>query len=824
MSNTKRVPGVGPSDARIAIVGEAPGKNEVAQGKPFVGRAGRELNRLLSEVGINRSDIYITNVVKRKLKNNSVKEILSWTSQGANTDEEYDLWEQKLKQELTELGANVVVPMGKTALYALTREKKITKWRGSVIESNLVPGQKVIPAIHPAATFYGSRAYVQRYFIKFDLMRAKEEASTPELPERDNTYILEPSFDECIEYLEACKDTEAHGFDIEVNNKGVTCISFSHTPDSAISIPFVSKGRHGYEEYFLPDQEKAIWSKIAEVLEDPSLQSIAHNATFDVRFLFNRWGINTKNVHDTMVANRVLWPDFPRGLDFVTSVYTKLPYYKDDGKHAKGTGRRYWLYNAKDSIVLSKAFPEQRENLHQMNRWDTYNHQRKLILPCVFMTENGIECDVEGLRTWADELSKEYEEIKDKIEEIGGIRFNPNSPKQCKQYFYELRGEKPYKKSGRPTTNEKAMKQLSRKGYKEASLVLKARGKRKLQGTYAEMDLDPDGRMRGAFDVVGTKFGRFSSRKTFKGTGGNMQNLPYSFRAYLEPDEGYVGYEIDGGQAENRVVAYLGPDFNMMEAFEEGQDIHSKTAALVFGWEYEEALERHQLYEKAKEADRPDLVKKAAVDVGNGKRSPRYWGKRLNHALNYGMGPRTFSRNLEIPISEAKLLRNRYLEAYPGVKKFWNMVENELRENRTLTNLFGRKYTFIHRWNDTNLKDAYAFIPQSTVADLINRGGVREVYENQGTYEEAELLSQVHDSIWLQLPLDIGWPEHERMLREICKSMERTLQWRGRELSIPAEVTQYRHNFRDGHEIGEVTHLTAGEFISALEDTYRDLK
>ncbi len=812
------VPPEGNEDANVAIVGEAPGKNEVKKGRPFVGKSGKLLRGLLSSVGLNPSDCWITNVVKRKTPGNKTKK---WRK---NNPEAYSEHIDALQQELKRINPNVVVPVGGEALKALCGKSKISNWRGSIIPSTLLDEQKCVPTMHPAAAL---RMYIWRYWIKFDLKRAKEESKSAAFPELGYNYILEPSFEKCLSYLKACREEDHHAFDIEVSGKEVSCISFAKANDeSAISIPFMQGTDRGVREYFSQEQEVDIWQEIAKLLESEDIISIAHNASFDTTFLNECYGIVPKKIHDTMVAQAILWPDFPKGLDFVTSIYTKIPYYKDDGKHAKALGRNYWEYNAKDSIVLTEAWPEMVDDLQRTSRWETYERQRKLIEPACFMTRLGVNADVEGLEEWSEELDRKYQKLLDEIESYTGDygRLNPNSPKQCKEYFYEFRGEKPYKYNGKPTTREKAMKQLAgTKGYEEASLVLEARGLRKMKGTYADVQLDEDGRMRGSINVVGTRFGRFSSSQTIHGTGGNMQNLPYDFRKFLTPDEGYVGYEVDLGQAENRVVAYLGPDHDMIEAFEEEQDIHIKTAGYVHEISYEKAIEMHEKWEKAKEIGDKALLERAASPIGNGKRSVRYWGKRCNHAFNYGMSKRKAARIFEIPPSQAGTLREKYLSAYPGVKKFWQRVQDQLHDTRELQNLLGRRYTFLDRLNSSTYKDAYAFLPQSTVVDHLNVTALREVYEDQTTYGDVELLNQVHDSIWFQVPKSLTWTEHAAILMKLAESMEEPLQCRGREFSIPAEVEIAPENFKDLHEIGEVTDESIEWLSNQLKEHYERL-
>lgn len=788
--NTQKtiVEGVGPEDANIAIVGEAPGKKEDRKGKPFVGRAGMLLNDQLKKAGIIRRACYITNVVKERPKGNNIKEFIKIKKKSVDVTKAYYQYEQELEEELREVDPNVVAALGKTALFALTGKKGITKWRGSIIESTMIPNLKVIPVIHPAAAL---RQYIWRHFIAWDFKRVKEESEIPDMPDLNHEYILSPTFDEVIDYLDACNESSQFAFDIEVSREEVSCISFSHSPQHAISIPFIERGK----EYFSLPQEEAIWQKIAEVLENPETKSIAHNTTFDATFLFRKYGIKTANLHDTMIGQAINYPDFPKSLQFVTSIYTKIPYYKDEGKKViKGDNyvndERFWLYNAKDSLVLMKVFPKMMEDLDKLDNKETYENQRRLIRPLLYLTELGINMNTSGLINKSMESEAEIIRIENQMEDIIGRPINPRSPKQLKEYFYGEKGLKPYKSrsTGRPTTNQTALKRLARKKNKDVSnvaeLLLRHRKLSKMKGTYYDIQLDEDDRLRSSMNPVGTKSGRLSSSKTIFGTGANMQNLPYDFRKFMRPDEGFIGYEIDLAQAENRCVAYLGPDETMIEAFESGTDIHSKTASLIFGGE------------PTKEAMSTEVA-----SIGGGDKSKRFWGKTANHAFNYNLGYKKFSLMYEIPENEGKEIRRKYFAAYPGVKKMHRWVKKRLGKNRTLTNMFGRSWMFLSRWGQSLFQQAYSFIPQSTVADKINRHGVNFLYYNQDLFSEVQLMLQVHDSIWFQIPKDLGWDRHAEILWNLKKKLEKPLEWHGREFVIPADITIYPTNFKEGREL-----------------------
>jgi len=163
----------GPKDCKIAIVGEAPGSTEMKLGEPFVGSSGKLLNNLLSTAGIIRSRCFITNVIKEQPYKNNIKIFIDLSKKAVKETPEYHNYVKILKKELDSCDANVIVAVGAVPLYALCGERGIIKRRGSMYESTLLPGRKVIPTIHPAAAL---RQYLFQHYILYDLIRVKRES------------------------------------------------------------------------------------------------------------------------------------------------------------------------------------------------------------------------------------------------------------------------------------------------------------------------------------------------------------------------------------------------------------------------------------------------------------------------------------------------------------------------------------------------------------------------------------------------------------------------------------------------------------------------
>jgi uracil-DNA glycosylase family 4 len=800
------VPPSGPPDAKIALVGEQPGKMEVARRKPFIGPAGQELSDCMASAQLARSECYFTNVIKDL--DAPISHYINIAKGNVTVSPAGEQYIEELRTELEQLKPNVCVAVGNIALYALTSRRGITKWRGSVIESTLVPGLKVVPVIHPATIIPPKMVYLNKHLLIHDLTVVRTQSEFPEIVKNERTYLIGPSYYDSMGYLSLCFDHGIAGdiiyFDIEIHNMELSCISFSYRPDEAISIPFVNSTG----DYFTIEQEADLMKAIAKVLENPSIKKCGQNVIFDSSFLFRRYGIATRNLHDTMIAQQIIAPDFPKGLDFITSMWTDMPYYKDEGKQWFKVGGRWnqlWEYNARDSIACAIAFPRQVEELREMKNLTTYDRQRSLIEPLTFMMEHGIKVDVEGMQKAYDQAGEEMAELQEELNHVAGQSLNPNSPKQLRDYFYITKGISPYRKGGRPTVDDNALKRLSRRGFAEARIIQDLRRLAKQRGNYLDTShVDSDGRIRCSYNPVGTRYSRLSSSKSIFGTGMNMQNWPHSMLRYLVADEGYVYYSFDLSQFENRIVAYVGNVTQMIEAFETGVDVHSLTASLIFG-------------KPIDEVSRED----GSCPLGDGQHSERFWGKKANHGLNYDLGYKTFALYYELPENEAKAIIERYHMAYPGVRlNFHGYVRRQLAENRMLTNLMGRRTRFLGRWDDKLFKEAYSCIPQGTCGDVINERGINYIYYNQQLFDQVDLLTQVHDSVGFQIPLSVPWSEHARMLNLVKSSLETPLCWHDREFVIPADLSM-------GLNMGEVVELghkkwpqTESELASWLAETY----
>jgi len=371
--------------------------------------------------------------------------------------------------------------------------------------------------------------------------RAREEMGTGyDLRLPDRTILLEPRLDQILEYLEECRKRKIIATDLEVINHQVSCFSLAHDPFDAMVVPL---HHDGGEPYWSEDDELQIWRAYGSIMEDPSVMKVNQNIVgFDAPFLLKQNKIMTRGpIGDTMIAQHVVYPDFPKGLDFICSIHTREPYYKDEGKMWKGLGgdiETFWRYCGKDACVALEAWYALEKEMDDDGYKETYNMTISMTEPLLYMGLRGIRVDHAALATTKQRIEAKISELEAELTEVADYPFNPNSHVQCKKYFYEHKGITPYRgTAGSITTDDKAMARIYRRfNLKEAKLVQDLRSYKKLKGTYLEMGFDADGRLRCNWNPRGTTTGRLSSSQTIFGTGANLQNLHPEFNHFLVAD------------------------------------------------------------------------------------------------------------------------------------------------------------------------------------------------------------------------------------------------------------------------------------------------
>lgn len=536
--------------AEVLLLGEAPAASEIRFNEPFRGQAGDVLNDCMNSAQLPRRNCYILNVwpfqvVKDQFRKEDMypkghlgnKTYLLFNSKGFTP---YGLeCAAETIERIKASGANIILAMGKPAMSLCTGDARpIMKWRGSFVWSERF-NKKVMITVHPAATLYGS--YVWRYLIISDMEKANADRGFAELRLPDRRLLLEPRLTEVLDYISYCRARGRAATDLEVINHQVSCFSLCVEPSEAMCVPV---GDAFGNPIWSEQDEGSIWHAYAGLMGDDKVEKVNQALiSFDAPFLIQQNNIYTRGVlHDTMIAQKVLYPDFNKGLDLICSIYTREPYYKDEGKMWRGTGgdiHQFWRYNAKDAAVALEAWEKQWVELVDGHYLTTYNKRCRIAKALWYMTVRGWKVDQDALHQTHKDVAAKLAGKEAELKAAAKVPFNPFSPKQCASYFYGLLGLAPYKgKSGGDTTDDKAMSRIYRKHHlPEAKLVQECRALRKLKGTYLEINFDADQRLRCSWDPTGTWTGRLSSSQTVFNTGGNMQNLHPEFRPFMVADD-----------------------------------------------------------------------------------------------------------------------------------------------------------------------------------------------------------------------------------------------------------------------------------------------
>jgi uracil-DNA glycosylase family 4 len=747
----------GPRDAKVVLVGEAPGANEEAAGRPFIGGSGELLDRMLAGVGISRSECFVTNICHMRPPDNE----FNWFYKKAN---QLPLMQGivQLKMDIDAIKPNLVVAFGAQPLRILTSKPSIEKWRGSILESALVKGQKVIATYHPA---YALRVWDYKAVIELDLARCAREAQFPEIVRPRREYYLNPDTATRLKLAEEMYHAPWLAVDIECVEEApgvwkLSCVGFSDRRDRVMVIPVVSSDDRLF---------------VASLCSCPA-QKIFQNGSFDTTILGQNgitvtgYGEPSERGYDyplgwdTMLGHHSIYTEcagedevsvltrkggkkksaaIMKGLAFQTSVYTDEPYYKDDGKLWKETGdlNTFWLYNGRDSAVTREIKDVQVQEIAEFGVEQVMRHEMSLVRPLMSMTNRGILIDKVTHAKLKAKYEGEIANLQRFLEATVGSASNAKSPKQMQGLLYDqlkLPVQRK-RKTGKPTSDKDAINALAAKHPHPVLLsILEIRERRDLVERYLNTAYDADGRMRCSFDITGTRGGRLSSRASIFGSGTNLQNQPEEIREMFIPDPGYAFVYRDYSQAEARVVAYIAGAEGLIALFEDpSRDVHKENASRIFGIPVEVVSEEQ-----------------------------RYNAKRGVHAFNYGMEDDQFVRvvnqayrdtGFRMNHQTARRIREGYFLLYPEIKaNFWRGVERELRQSRTLVNAFGRKRIFFGRWDDKLLRDAYSYKPQATVGDLCCKALVRCYYDIELGRPElnAQLLLNVHDSLLMQCPIE----------------------------------------------------------------------
>lgn len=743
---------VGPPTANIMLVGEAPGAEEDRTGLPFKGPAGKTLNILLAKAGVIREECLIANVARERPPKNNIGYYFHDKKQTIPKPE-LSAWIEELKRDIETYKPNIVIALGATALWALTGIRGIKSARGYIMESTLVPGQKVLPTYHPQAVGY---SWNLSYIAVLDLKKALYHSAFPGIRKDSRTFDIDPSKDAFIDICKNIflKENKPLAVDIEATKAHINRIGFSNSPYWGVSLGILD----GSYPRFPERDELEIWYWIAKVLS--SVPLVFHNATYDISVLWKRNHIYCKDIYmDTMIAAHCCWPELPRSLDFVSSICLDVPMWKFLSHENPG------FYNVQDAINTAALIEPLKDRLKAHKEEETFKREMSWIKPAAMMQLQGIDVSIEKRDKIRNDAEKRLKEIDEKLFSLTGRKdINYNSPDQIKKLLYidlglppQFKRRKSVKEDRKITTEEKALKTLARM-HEVPAYIIKRRKCQKLISTFLDIEASPEGKIYTSYNITGTDLGgRWSSSKSIIDPygPGNLQNIPNAARKLYTVSDDEVLLEADYVQAEAVVVAYLSLDMALMKMFKESfgmspserkkdYDVHRYTASIMY-----------------------------EIDIDDVTSEQRSIGKTLRHAGNYAAGPGVVADKLNITMQQAKPLLKKYFDKNPMLVLWHKRIQEELRRSRTLVNLFGRSHLFLDRWGEALFRRAYSYIPQTSVGDLLN-SSLRDFYEKYG--DKYKIYLQLHDAIYLRIPkreVDTVIPLlRNRMIKEIPVGQE----------------------------------------------------
>ena len=366
---------------RLAIIGEAPGADEVSEGKPFVGMSGRFLDSLLSKLSILRSACFIGNVCQHRPPGNDISK--------------FDLDGPEITSGLTTLSndlisfkPNLCLLLGRTALWAAKGTKAIFDWRGSVFfgETPTFLNLKCLASYHPA---YCLRQYSETPVLLFDLKRALKESHAPTITIPCRDLSCTPSFPSLVDQLDRAFSERRHlSADIEGGVSSVSCISFSNDSNTSFIVPFTKLDG---SSYWTIEEEMILWRKVSQILASPLIHKTWQNGLYD-RFVL-QWAhglLIRNNQDDTLLKWWELYCELEKSLAFQTSILTDQPFYKFQRKTEDQES--FYRYCCMDSAITFEC-NQKLEGAMRPEQKTHYHFNISVLNSLLYMELRGIKYD-----------------------------------------------------------------------------------------------------------------------------------------------------------------------------------------------------------------------------------------------------------------------------------------------------------------------------------------------------------------------------------------------------------------------------------------------
>jgi len=754
----------GSSTPTAFFISDAPFGQDVETGYAITGGSGSVLRDFCKEQGLNLDSFWRSCLVKESLPRPPLdEEVIE-----AETRKLVEKYGNLLVEEINDLKPNLLIPLGELSFNFLTGlpGPSIRKFRGSILAPsghfNLAQENlKVLPILGPYP--YLNQEYKLRVISRIDFSKIHKYLNSDPIPDKKfNIWVARSSSALRAFFDRAYQEAMGRGgflvFDIETYFQIPICISFCFDGYESVCVPLMDQS--------IDSDHRVLMMELVDRMLRSPIPKVNQNIKYDWKIL-ERWGYKVNNViGDTMLAASTLYCEFPKNLGFLTSIYTELPYFKDEGKEfdpEKSKRDRYYLYNAKDSLATSQIYSTQKQELKELGTEYVYNNLVNIMPIYRRLEDRGIRID----EATQNKLLSKYESLF-RVQELRIRRllnknyFNPLSPKQCKEAIFnelgytKLRGMKS-SKDGSPSTDEESLDLLSVYGEAERapsvgpivlSTIIAARKVHKVL-EILELHLHPDKRFRCEYNLAGAETGRSSAGETTDqliilengrikviNIGHSLQTIgKHGFmidgvtygkdlRSMFVPSWGFIFVECDLSGAEARVDRVLSGNFDL-EVFD-NPGIHKLTGSWVYNC-------------------RPDEIKKNVLIDGVDR---YHMSKTVRHAGERNMGADRMVMMTQRPLRECKEILETFHKFQPEIKGVFHkeVIKAIDAPTHCLVAPNGRRRDFFDRIDKRTYNEGISFLPQAIVSDQTKFIGIGKTYADKSIYEWASLLAENHDS------------------------------------------------------------------------------
>ncbi len=799
------VRGHGSGQPKVFFVADSPTGEDIKTDYALMGWSGNLLQMFCREQGLNLDNFYRTCLIKEPLPKEDDKD-------GTKTSALIQQYKGIFCNEINDLKPNLLIPLGELSFNYLTDLHSIRKFRGSVlpISANVQPLEKqpkVLPILGPNP--YLNQEYRLRFLTRIDF--SKIEKNYDDTPIPDNQYNIWVSRTSTAlrsfldRHYNSCLDRGGYlVFDIETYFQIPICISFCFDGFESVCIPFVDQSIDF-------DNRVLMMDLVTRILQSP-IPKVNQNIKYDAKIM-ERWGFPVNNITgDTMLAASTLYCEYPKSLGFLTSIYTDLPYFKDEGKSFdpdRSKRDRYYLYNAKDSLATSQIYRKQSDELVELGVSEVYGSLIKCLPIYKRMEERGIRIDEEARSKLLAKYESHFRVECLKLRKLlNRDYFNPISNTQCRKVIfdelgYDSKGRGVKKtKSGEPSTDEDSLDYLrifgdAKKAPSTGPLTLDSiTAARKFHKVIEvlELHLHPDGRFRCEFNLAGAETGRSTAGETtdqliyLEGNKIKITNLGHSLqtigkhgfmvdgvtygkdlRSMFVPSCGYRFVEADLSGAEARVDRVLSGNFDM--AVFDYPGIHRLTGSWLYDCQ-------------------PEEIKKDILIDG----VERYHlSKQVRHSAERNIEAQGLSILVNRPLDECSKLLFKMHSKEPAIKQVFHKEVKAAVDapTRTLVAPNGRRRTFFDRIDKGTYNEAISFLPQAIVSDQTKFCGILPTFMDHNINSVVHLLTEQHDGTLAEVKIG----EEMRYAETYKRNIETPIDFRTCTLNrdyrlvIPCEVS-----------------------------------